>query len=82
MADPLQNSRRLQSIDRRKLYRAADLCELLSLPDAFLKSLTAMAADVPPNRACFIDGGGTLWCELGTILLHLGRTRQARGVQS
>jgi hypothetical protein len=77
-----ENSRRLKSIDRRKLYRAADLCELLSLPDEFLKSLTAMVADVPPNRACFIDGGGTLWCELGTVLLHLGRTRQRRGGQS
>jgi hypothetical protein len=72
---------RLRSIDPRRVYRAADLCELLSLPDSFLKSLAAMLKDSQPHPACFIDGDGQLWCLHETITQHLKRLRAVRGVQ-
>jgi hypothetical protein len=75
-----QNSRRLQSIDTRRVYRASELCELLSLPDEFLRSLVTLLKSLPlqPTDGCFFDGAGRLWCRVGTVRLHLERTRQAR----
>jgi len=81
MVSRAKKTRRLQSIDPRRVYRAADLCELLSLPDGFLKSLTAMLKDSQPHPQCFIDGAGELWCLHEAITQHMKRMRPVRGVQ-
>jgi hypothetical protein len=79
-----QNSRRLQSIDTRRVYRASELCELLSLPDEFHRSLTAFlkSLSLEPSTTCFFDGSGELWCKIGTLILHMKRCRHVRGVES
>ena len=74
-----QNSRRLQSINPQRVYRASELCQWLSLPDEFHRSLTAFLKRwlLTPSPTCFFDGSGELWCRVSTVTLHLAR--QARG---
>ena len=77
-------SRRLRSINPQRVYRASELCQWLSLPDEFHRSLIAFlkSLSLEPSTTCFFDGSGELWCKLGTVTLHMKRFRHVRGVES
>lgn len=71
MVSRAKKTRRLQSIDPRRVYRAADLCDVLGCSEAFRESLKKLFQKEAPRGEVFIDPTGELWCKLDNITAHL-----------
>jgi hypothetical protein len=62
----------LWSIDPRRVYRAADLCDARwGVQTPFRESLKKLFQTEVPRGEVFIDPTGELWCKLDNITAHL-----------